>query len=107
MFEYKIIWSPKAEISLLDTLEFIIETHQSNSYAIKIVDEIERVEKLLSKTPYIGHTIELSLNQTIYKFVIMNNYSLIYRIIEYQSIEIIYFWDNRQNPKKLNSIIKN
>lgn len=56
MFEIK--WTPEAEVLYLENLEFWINHNKSNSYALKIIDEVERKEKLLAENPYIGLTIE-------------------------------------------------
>ena len=42
-------------------------------------------------------------NNNLRRVVILRNYSMYYHFIEEtQTIEILSFWDNRNNPKKLN-----
>ncbi len=103
---YEIVWSPKAKISLFRILEFTTKHHQSNTYAIKIVREIQRIERLLLKSPFIGSRVVEFTSEKIYRFILLKNYSLMYRVVGNSRIEIVYFWDNRQNPELLRSALQ-
>lgn len=103
---HQIVWTNKAISSLSEVIDFVIKRNQSNTYAEKILDEIERKEKLLSNTPLIGVQIEDFPTKNLRKINILGNFSMIYRVYNSSFIDIIYFWDNRQNPKKLEIVLK-
>lgn len=97
-------WTPEAEEQFYSILEYWNEHNASNSYSQKIYLEVQKIEELLSHNPYIGQEHELNSQVQIRKFLILKNFSIIYRITDV--IEILSFWDNRQNPKKLEDFFK-
>ncbi len=106
---YSIIWSPKAKIALYEALRFIVEKQKIFSleervnYAKKVQNEIEYTEQLLMKNPYIAVS---SGYPNILKCVILEKYSMFLRVNENKKVcDVVYFWDNRQNPKKLENIL--
>ncbi len=103
MFQIK--WFDKAIIEQKKIVEYWIENNQSDTYARKIYNEVQKIEKFLMSAPYIGSPTKYN---NVRKYVFLKNFSLFYKVDKSnQTCYIIYFWDNRQNPKKLNSIIKN
>lgn len=103
---YRVVWTTKAEISYLNALKFTIKINESSSYANKIIDEVEKSEKLLIKSPFMGVQISDFYEKKLRKITILKNYSLLYRIYDDCNIHIIYFWDNRRNPKKLKTLLR-
>ncbi len=100
---YKIIWSPSANIELLKALEFSIKVNNSNTYAIKIVEELKHIESLLIDNAFLGSNTEFT---DIRKCVVLKNYSIFYSIDEEnKEINVVFFWDNRQDPKELKQIL--
>lgn len=100
---FEINWTPEGKISYSQTIQFASEN--SNAHANKIIDEVIKVEKRLSKMPFLGGRIFEFSNKNIRRITILENYSLLYRVFDDLSIYVIYFWDNRQNPKRLNDVI--
>lgn len=90
----RIIWSHQAASDYLDTLKYWIEHNRSNKYSSKLIKEVEKKEKLISKNPNIGTLSEL---EGIRYVLIDKNFSLHYKTNE-DVIEILAFWDNRRNP---------
>lgn len=97
MFEIK--WTPEAEKLYLETLEFWINHNKSNAYSLKIISEVQRKEKLLSYNPFIG-TIIFGAKEEVRRVLILDNFSLHYRI-QKNTVEILSFWANKKdNPNQ-------
>ncbi|MEN2718690.1 type II toxin-antitoxin system RelE/ParE family toxin [Capnocytophaga sputigena] len=61
--------------------------------------EVAKISNTLKTFPKIGAIYE---SKGIRRVVILSNFSIFYRILEEQNeIEIIAFWDNRNDPEKL------
>lgn len=95
MAEKKIVWSTRASFELKDVLEFYTQRNGNPNYSLKILNEIEDLLKTLSKSEFIGR---LTSNKNT-RVIPMNVYLIFYEINEEQ-IEIVSFWDNRQNQNK-------
>lgn len=95
MVDKKIIWSNNAKNELRKILEFYNERNGSEKYSLKILNEIEELLKTLSKSEFIGR---LTSNK-ITRVIPMKVYLIFYEINE-NVIEIISFWDNRQDEIK-------
>ena len=95
MVEKSIIWSQRAVSELKDILEFYTERNGNTRYAFKILDKTEEVLTILGQNEFIGR---LTSNK-ITRVVVMDVYLIFYEVQKSQ-IEILSFWDNRQNPEK-------
>ncbi len=95
----EIIWSSRAKQELKDTLEFFAERNGNSDYSLKILFEVEDITTTLSKSEFIGR---LTSNK-ITRVIPMKVYLIFYEINN-DVIEIVSFWDNRQNPKESSSI---
>ncbi len=96
----KINWSETAEQEYLCILNFWKKVTKSSEYSMKIKDKVEEVEDLISLFPLTGFVVYQNERMKVRKIVILKNYSIFYEVLD-DSIEILYFWDNRQNPNKL------
>ena len=97
--ELEVSWSYEAEIQYYDTLLFWIEKTKSEKYSEKIEKEVAKISNTLKTFPKIGAIYE---SKGIRRVVISSHFSIFYRILEEQNeIEIIAFWDNRNDPEKL------
>lgn len=95
----EVSWSYEAEIQYYDTLLFWIEKIKSEKYSEKIEKEVAKISNTLKTFPKIGAIYE---SKEIRRVIILSNFSIFYRILEEQNeIEIIAFWDNRNDPEKL------
>ena len=100
---YSIIWSTLAEITFADEIEFIFE--KWNQIEVDKFDNLVR-ENLnrLSKTPLIGNQ---KLKENVYVIVISKQTTLYYSFSEeVKTINLILFWNNKQNPKLLEKLLK-
>lgn len=92
MVRKKIIWSPRAKNELKIALEYFNKRNGNAIYSLKIVNEVEDLTKTLSKSEFIGR---LTSNKTT-RVIPMKDYLIFYEINS-DKIEILSFWDNRQD----------
>ena len=93
---FKIIWSPKSRKSYIKIADYILEKWSKK--------ELEKFNRITSSTiQKIAKNPEMFVvskqKKEIRKGFITKQTSLLYRI-KSNEIQLIYFWDNRQNPKK-------
>ena len=94
---FKIKWTPEAENLYFENLEFWINHNKSSTYALKIIDEVVRKEKLIADNPYIGALVE-GTKEAVRRVLVLENFAIHYRINKL-TIEVLSFWANKQNPK--------
>ena len=95
MAKKEIVWSDHAKLQLSTVLEFYFIRNGNANYSIQLLDDIEDLLTTLSKSEFIGR---LTFNKTT-RVIVMNVY-LIYYEINMNEIEIVSFWDNRQDAQK-------
>ena len=101
MEDLTIIWLPKAKIQLYDISLYWLEKTQSESYILKLEAEIAKICEMLECNPRIGTIVDN--RKDVRRVIVLRNFSIFYQFIEQkQVIEILSFWDNRNNPEKLN-----
>ena len=92
MAEKEIIWSKLAKLQSASVLKFYIHRNGNSNYSLKILSQVEDLLETLSKADLIGR---LSSNK--FTHVISMKVYLIYYEINGNRIEIVSFWDNRQD----------
>lgn len=97
----KIEWTKIAEYQLTDILEYWDRRNLSRSYSSKLSKEVIKQVDFISLNPLSSQQLFSSKIRTSS----LGNYSLFFEIKE-DSIQILAFWDNRQDPKKLLAQIK-
>ena len=98
MPSFKIIWAPKAQKSYNRISDYILDKW-SKKEVKKFNDRSLSVILKISKNPEMF--VASKQKKNIRKGFISKHTSLIYKIKSNEIIELVYFWDNRQNPKKL------
>src|ERR1700761_727458 len=96
MTSYNISWSPRAEITYVRILEYLDEKWTIKEIEAFIV-RTEEVLKHITTNPLMYPYSSLS---DTHRCVVVKQVSLFYRL-KSAEIEILVFWDNRQNPSKL------
>ena len=91
----RIIWSFRAKRELTEVLEFYVHRNGNPKYSLKILNQLENLLATLSVSDQIGR---LTSND-ITRVIPMKAYLIFYEIGKNQ-IEVVSFWDNRQNPDK-------
>ena len=92
MAEKEIIWSKLAKLQLANVLEFYVQRNGNSNYSLKLLNEIEDLLETLSNAELIGRLT----NNKFTRVISMKVYLIFYEI-NGNRIEIISFWDNRQN----------
>lgn len=96
MAAYGIVWSPAANASYYRILIYLEER-----WTIKeLNDFINCSEELIHQISDNPLLYPFSQGSEIHKCVVVKQVSLFYRI-KASSVELLLFWDNRQDPKKL------
>lgn len=99
---YEIKWTSYAFKRYMHIIQYWIKHNQSSEYSLKIIEEVERMETLLKHNPYVGSVITQT-KENIRRVIILKNFSIFYKI-KNDIVQIIFFFDNRDNPKKLTFI---
>jgi plasmid stabilization system protein ParE len=96
---YTIFWSPDAESSFDDKINYLT-IHWTEKEIRNFRTRVRNYLALLSEEPHIGKTLGTTKNLHI--GLIIKRVSLIYRILEDEhEVELVLFIDNRQDPKKI------
>jgi len=90
-----IIWSLRAKQELKNILDYYNTRNGSIKYSLKLVDEIDDLLNTLSQSEFIGR---LTTNKKT-RVIVMKVYLIFYEI-NGNRIEILSFWDNRQDENK-------
>ncbi|MCF6270313.1 MAG: hypothetical protein L3J41_11415 [Melioribacteraceae bacterium] len=96
----RIVWTTKALITFENSITYL-ESEYAKKESDNFIKNTASVIKNISDFPQM-YAKDYSLN--INKAPINKTISLIYRE-KSDRIEIIYFWNNKQNPAKLKSIV--
>ena len=91
----RVIWSSKANQELIQILDYFNKRNGSTAYSQKLLNHIEISLTTLLKSEFIGR---LTSNKRT-RVLVLNNYLIFYESGE-KTINVLSFWDNRQNPKK-------
>jgi plasmid stabilization system protein ParE len=92
MAKKEIVWSSFAKLQLENVLDYYFIRNESPTYSLKLLDEVEDLLETLSNSELIGR---LTSNK-ITRVIAMKVYLVFYEINGNQ-IEIVSFWDNRQD----------
>ena len=95
MVNKRIIWSSRASRELKQILKYFNQRNKSSRYSLKLLNEIEYLTNNLSENELIGR---LTTNK-ITRVIPMKVYLFFYEIRQDQ-IQIVSFWDNRQDISK-------
>jgi len=95
MAKKQIIWSKRANTELVNVLEIFNERNGNTYYSAKILNEVEDILKVLSENELMGRLTSDRRSRV----VVMEVYLIFYEVMD-SKIEILSFWDNRQNNKK-------
>lgn len=97
MAKKEIIWGIRAKHELNKTLVFYNERNGNPEYSIQILDKVEALTKTLSKRHFVGRLTSDKVTRVI-PFKVF----LLFYEIRPKHIEILAFWDNRQDPESIN-----
>lgn len=91
-------WSQIAQEDYWNTIDFLIN-RWTESEAIHFIDEVEQVLNILKKD---NVTFKPTGYKNTYQIVIVKQITLYYQINQNNTIDLLRFFNNHQNPNKLN-----
>lgn len=94
--QYVVVWSPVAEITYAQVLEYLDE-HWTVKEIAAFIKRTDEVIAHITNNPLL---YSRSLKSDTHKCVVVKQVSLFYRVKSNQ-IELLIFWDNRLDPDKL------
>jgi len=95
----KIRWTPAAKHSYMNILSYLEESW-SEREILKFIDDVDKLIRLISTNPEMFQ--ESKIKKNIRKGYISKYNTLYYRYRPgRQELELLNFWDNRQDPQKL------
>lgn len=94
--ERQIIWTPQAEKTLTQIVEYL-EENWTEKEVKKLFVKIDKTISLIQQNPKVFRC--LSKKSSLYEALVTKQNVLIYKIIN-DCIYLITFWDTRRNPKK-------
>jgi len=100
--DYKIEYSNLATATLDSNIKYLLNNWPVSS-SIKFLDKVEETILLINNNPEIFPKWNDNLN--LRKAVIVKQITMFYNIKK-DTIEILLFWNNYQNPNKLLDLIK-
>jgi plasmid stabilization system protein ParE len=93
---FRILWTDHALSELEDTIAYL-ETNWTKKELQNLAKEIEKTIDLLSRNPFLFESSDLNL--AVRRVVVAKKNTLYYRI-NGNTIEVLSFFSNRQNPQK-------
>lgn len=100
--DYKIIYSNLATETIDDNLNYLINNWPIKS-STKFLDKVDKTIILLLENPEFYPFWNASKN--LRKAIIVKQITMFYEVKQ-DTIEILLFWNNYQNPEKLLKLIK-
>jgi len=97
-----VIWTQTARKQRREVLRYWKAHNRSATYSRKLIAEIQRRMKIIVKRPLIFRESEFPETRVSP----MGHFSILYRITE-REIVVVAFWDNRDDPEKLEKLILN
>ena len=101
MDERSIIWSVTALSDLKKNLKFYRTRNGNWNYSFMFVSDVRNSLNLLSRFAWMGKKIQSHQHVRV---LAKGNFSILYMISEAE-INLLVFWDNRQDPEKLDKIL--
>jgi|SRR5690606_3718304 len=98
----QIIWSRRAQTDRKFILKYWNKRNKSNLYSRKLNRLFNEAVKLISDYPEIGKPTDDKNAQ----IKIVRDYLIIYEVDKKDRLLILTIWDSRQNPKRLERILR-
>lgn len=89
-----VIWPPASKDEYADLLAYL-ESEFGLESALNFMDKTDAALDQISSFPESGVP---TLKETVRKKIISKQTSVLYQVYE-EAIELLHFWDNRQNPE--------
>ena len=93
MNQYKLIWSPKSKSEYANLLQYIEKLYGTDA-ALDFLDQVERIVESISVFPY---AFPISDKVPSFRKAVINRQTSLFYRVNNQAVEIVHFWDNRQD----------
>jgi plasmid stabilization system protein ParE len=94
MAERKVIWTLRAEEEFQQVLAFYINRNGNSIYSSKLLKRVEKLLSLLIVFPLLGRIT----NNNITRVVVKGDFQIFYEADD-NFVQVVSFWDTRQNPE--------
>lgn len=97
----RVVWTEFAKGQLRQTAKYINDSFGVNVKS-NFLQEIRSANKLLAENPYAGKYEPLLTGRTVkYRSYVANRYNKIVYRVDNNRVEVVAFWDTRQEPTRL------
>jgi hypothetical protein len=101
MKHHQILWTATAVRQRNMVFDYWNNRNKSNIYSKKLLRQSNERINLLKSNPYLGKKTDFLTT----RILSLGHYSILYRVIN-SKIVITGFWDNRQDPEKLLTLLR-
>jgi plasmid stabilization system protein ParE len=101
MAKRNVVWTRTADLQFVGILAYWIKKNKSSTYSKKLLQLTSDRMKQISESPFIYKSTDFEG----VRVTPLGNFSIYYKLTAEQII-VVAFWDNRQDPKKLLTILK-
>ncbi|MCB9201429.1 MAG: type II toxin-antitoxin system RelE/ParE family toxin [Flavobacteriales bacterium] len=101
MVKRDVIWTRTADIQFVGILEYWVKRNNSKTYSKKLVKLVSKRTKQIAKEPFMYKATDFEDTRV----ASLGNFSIYYKV-DATKIIVTSFWDNRQNPKNLLTVLK-
>lgn len=98
----QIIWSKRSQTDRKEIFRYWNKRNNSNYYSKKLNELFKQAVRLIAEYPEIGKPTD---DKNV-RIKIVKDYLIIYEIDEKDHLLILTIWDARQNPKRLEKILR-
>ncbi len=95
--KYNIIWSEPAKKDYWQNIEYLLEFWYEKQVQ-NFINEVDRHLNIIRNNP---KTFAVTKYRNVRSVPVVKQITLFYRIANDNSIELVRFWNNYQNPDKL------
>lgn len=93
----KIIWSEHAKLDYWENIDYLLE-QWSKKEAMEFIEKVNSILEVISSKP---KAFQKANFKGVHGVTITPQIKLFYKVSKNDTIELIRFWNNYQNPKKL------
>jgi addiction module RelE/StbE family toxin len=98
----QITWSRRAQSDRKEIFIYWNKRNKSNVYSKKLNELFKEAVRLIAEFPTIGNSTD---NKNA-RIKIVRDYFIIYEVDEKENLLILTIWDSRQNPTRLDNILR-
>ena len=94
----KIIWTPEAKETFESNIDYLL-SEWGDKVTLDFLNRVDEVILRIKSNPKLFPAI--NKDDHIHRCVVVKQISLYYRVVSSNQIDLITFWNNYQNPERL------